>query len=374
MEKIRFIFLLFAAFAAVSCDPVSMDAPEFEVKEKTVLIYMVANNNLSGNSNSNFEDLKTGHIPEDGNLLVYKHDTGNKPVLMHLKKGAKGEVVQDTVYRFPLRNSATPEVLESVLKVTGTMFPAKETGLFLWSHGTGWLPEGYYTKSFGSEDGVEMEITELADALPYKLSFVVFDACLMGCVEVAYQLKDSVDYVISSPAEILSSGFPYSRIMQHIFKSEMDLQAVAKEYYDFYNAQSGSSRSATISLVRTSALKGVADAAAVVFEKYRDGIGSVDASSVQRYYRSNKRWFYDLGDFITRLAGEEDAAPVMKALDEAVIYKAATPNFLEIPVNPERYSGLGTYIPVTPVDSTLNAFYMELDWNRDVQMIKGEEE
>ena len=76
--------------------------------------------------------------------------------------------MQDTAYRFPIRNSAEPETLTSVMSVTRTMFPAREYGMFLWSHGTGWLPEGYYsTKSFGSENGVEMDIKDLAKALPY---------------------------------------------------------------------------------------------------------------------------------------------------------------------------------------------------------------
>jgi len=370
MKRIRFILIALAAFAFFSCDTVSTDPPEFVEKDKTVLIYMVANNNLSSNASNNFDDLRRGYIPDDGNLLVYMHDTRNIPVLMHIRKENSGAIVQDTVYRFPQQNSATPEALASVLNVAGTMFPAKERGLFLWSHGTGWLPQGYYSKSFGSEKGVEMDIPELVDALPYKLSFVVFDACLMGCVEVAYQMRDSVDYVISSPAEILSSGFPYSKIMQHIFRTPMDLQSVAKEYYDSYNSLSGSARSATISLVKTSALKNLADAAAVVFEKYRGALDTLDASSVQKYYRSGKHWFYDLGDFITRLAGEEDAAPVMRALEEAVIYKAATPNFLEISIDPQKYSGLGTYIPSADSDSTLQAFYREYDWNKDVQMLK----
>lgn len=371
MKFSKYLLFVVAILAVCSCDPVSTDPPEIEEKEKTVLLYMVANNNLAGNAANNLNDLKQGYIPDNGNIVVYMHGTDNNPVLMHINRKEDGTVAQDTVYRFPLRNSATGEVLESVLKVTGTMFPAKETGLFLWSHGTGWLPEGYYSKSFGSDDGVEMDIPELADAIPYKLSFVVFDACLMGCVEVAYQMKDSVDYVLSSPAEILSSGFPYSKVMQHIFRDESDMTAVAKEYFDSYNYQSGSARSATISLVKTSALKDVADAAAVIFEKYRDGIGTLDASKVQRYYRSNKHWFYDFGDFVKKLAGE-DAAPVLDALDKAVIYKAATPNFLEISIDPERYSGLGTYIPSSPADSLLNEFYMGLDWNRDTQMIKGE--
>ena len=370
MGKLKGIFLAFVALVLMSCDPIGKNPPEFETKEKTVLIYMVANNNLSSNATSNIDDLKAGYIPEDGNLIVYLHDTKNIPILLQLHKGTEGRIIQDTVYRFPIRNSAEPETLKSVMAVTKTMFPAKEYGMFLWSHGTGWRPDGYYsTKSFGSEDGVEMDIKDLVNALPYKLSFVVFDACLMGSIEVAYQMKDSVEYVVSSPTEILSDGFPYGRIMEHIFRTPTDLQSVAKEYYDHYNSQNGSIRSATISVVKTKALEDVAAAAAPVFEKYRDNIKTLSQYSLQRYYRENKKWFFDFGDFIKKLAGDQEAAPVIEALDKAVIYKAATPEFLGVKIDPDRYSGLSTYIPLNPSDPDLDAYYKEFQWNKDVQML-----
>ncbi len=370
MDMTRGILGAFVALLLISCNPLGKNPPEFEVKDKTVLVYMVANNNLSGNATSNIQDMKNGYIPQDDNLLVYLHDTKNYPVLLQLNKDKDGAVVQDTVYRFPIRNSALPETLKSVMAVTKTMFPANEYGLFLWSHGTGWLPEGYYsTKSFGSENGEEMDIKDLAKALPYKLSFVVFDACLMGSIEVAYQLKDSVDYVVSSPAEILTDGFPYGKIMQHIFRTPTDLQGVAKEYYDYYNSLSGSSRSATISVVRTKALEDVAAAAAPLFEKYRDKFTTLNQYSVQRYYRDNKQWFFDFGDLVNQLAGEQEATPVIQALHNAVIYKAATPNFLGIQIDPQRYSGLSTYIPLAPSDPELDAYYKGLQWNEDVKML-----
>ena len=74
------------------------------------------------------------------------------------------------------------------------------------SHGTGWLPEFYYgdgadpenevdiwestsSKSMGShvngDELDEMELSELASAIPMHLDYLIFDACLMGCVEVA---------------------------------------------------------------------------------------------------------------------------------------------------------------------------------------------
>lgn len=371
MGKLKGIFLAFVALVVISCDPISKTPPEFAVKDKTVLIYMVANNNLSSSAADNIQDMKEGFIPEDDNLLVYLHDSKNVPVLLQLKKGTDGMTQQDTVYRFPIRNSAEPETLKSVMAVTKTMFPANEYGLFLWSHGTGWLPEGYYaSKSFGSENSVEMDIKDLVKAMPYKVSFVVFDACLMGSIEVAYQMKDSVDYVVSSPAEILTDGFPYGKIMQHIFRTPTDLQSVAKEYYDHYNSLYGSSRSATISVVRTKALEDVAAAAAPLFEKYRDKLSELNQYSVQRYYRSEKKWFFDFGDLMNQLAGYEEATPVIQALHNAVIYKAATPSFLGIQIDPERYSGLSTYIPLNPSDPELDAYYKGLQWNKDVQMLK----
>lgn len=377
--KRRIIYLLLFVLVALACDPISEEPPVFTHKGKSVLIYMVGNNNLSSNAISNLDDLKRGYIPgEDGNLLVYYHSASNTPYLLNITKSENGDILQDTVYRFPVQNSAQASALKSAMKITQTMYPADEYGLVLWSHGTGWLPEGYYgenqkSKSFGSEEGLEIDITELVEAFPYKLSFVIFDACLMGGVEVAYQMKDSVDYVLSSPAEILSEGFPYSKIMSHIFKTPSDLQSVAKEYFDHYNGKSGAARSATVSLVKCSALKEVADAAAQIFNKYRDSIPTVNPLEVQRYYTYNKYWFYDFGDYIRQLAGD-DAGAFFNALDKAVIYKAATPTFLYehggFVIDPDKYSGLSLYIPTENPDPVLIEFYKGLKWNEDTKMIE----
>ena len=219
----RYFILFLTAVVALACDPVNEEPPQFVERQKTVLVYMAANNNLSSQAESNLASMKQGFVPEDENLLVYMHLASKNPVLLRLFKDETGAVVQDTVYHFPPQNSADAKSLTSVLKITQTMYPAQEYGLVLWSHGTGWLPQGYYSKSFGADAGKEMDVMELAKALPYKLEFVIFDACLMGGIEVAYELKDSVNYILSSPAEILSSGFPYARVMKHIFKSPTDM-------------------------------------------------------------------------------------------------------------------------------------------------------
>lgn len=400
----RPVILAFAATvvlsAVQSCEAVNGVAPEFPVKDKTVLIYMIANNDLSGNAVSNLSDIKRGYIPQmdEGNIILYYHIPNQNPLLLNVFKDETGNVAVDTAYKFPARNSATKASLQSAMKVTATMFPADEYGLILWSHGTGWLPAGFYAdpkedihpidaaelsgsdnaymvdpysdlvkmvkgadvRSFGSDSGKEMEIADVVAALPYKLSFVIFDACLMGGIEVMYEMKDSTDYIISSPTEILSAGFPYSQIMQHIFAEPADLEAVAREYYNLYNGQQHTMQSATVSLVKTSELENVAQISKEIFAANRTKISSVNVSSVQRYYRMNKHWFYDFGHFMEKIATPEQYEQFVEALNKAVIYKAATPKFFDITIN--EFSGVSTYIPV-PYNTVLGDSYKALKWN-----------
>jgi hypothetical protein len=393
------VLLFFAALFVSACKEVAGNKTVYSSKEKTILVYMAANNGLSSYATENLFDMEKGYIPTtDGNLLVYYHIKDQNPLLLRITRDGGGDAELDTIYKFPAQNSAEASSISRAMKVTATFFPAAEYGLVLWSHGTGWLPSGYYsantssiysagapsfgepgtpsdpyadmvksgvqTKSFASEDGEEMEITALAAALPYKLSFVIFDACLMGGIETAYQIKDSTDYVMFSPTEVLSQGFPYSKIMRHLFNSPTDLVGTAKEYYDFYSSSSG-----TISLIKTSSLDSLADAVKSVMETSRSKIGDLDMSDIQGYFRGSKAYFYDLRDFLSRISSPEQLAAVDAALASAVKYKAATSYFITIPININKFCGLSTYVP-NPQNSTLETFYKKFRWNDACLMIE----
>ncbi len=376
-----FLLLALIAVFAYSCEEVKGEPIEYPIKEKTVLVYMVGNNNLSGTAETNLIDMKRGFIPEEneGNIVAYYHIQNQDPLLLNIYKDETGQVAVDTAYRFPPRNSATATSLKNAMQVTQTMFPANEYGLILWSHGTGWLPEGHYskTKSFGSEyDNTtssykEINIQDLVKAMAYKTSYVIFDACLMGGIETAYEFKDSTDYLLFSPAEILEQGFPYAKIMQHLFSNPTDLESVAKEFYHYYNSQVGQMKSATVSLVKTSELENVAAAAKTIFDEHREKIATLDMGNIQRYFRRNKHWFYDIEDFMNQLGTPEQAATFKEALEKAVIYKAATPYFIDIHIT--KYSGISTYVP-NPADEELDPFYQTLKWNKACNMIPEQTE
>ena len=382
---IRFLFCALAmALTLFSCKKAETEEIVVVKRPKTVLLYMVANNNLSYDAENSISRLQNGYIPaEEGNLLVYKHCAGMDPVLLHIKKGEEGTVVADTAYRFPPRVSATKSALTQALNVTQALFPADSYGLILWSHGTGWIPPLASSSSaeqeqrsgscpertFGLDGKVELEIRDLAQAIPYKLSFMLMDACFMGGIETAYEVKDSVDYYIGSPAEILTESFPYHKIMQHIFKSTPDYAAVCKEYYDYYNAKTGSVRSATVALMDCSKLAEVAEVAKRVFDQYGERIASLDLSLLQPYFRgSSSKYFYDLKDLIDAIADASLSAEFAAALERAVPYKAATPYFIELPIR--SFCGVSTYVPGNPADTKLADYYKQYKWNQATGMIK----
>ena len=382
---IRFLFCALAmALTLFSCKKAETEEIVVVKRPKTVLLYMVANNNLSYDAENSISRLQNGYIPSDeGNLLVYKHCAGMDPVLLHIKKGEEGTVVADTAYRFPPRVSATKSALTQALNVTQALFPADSYGLILWSHGTGWIPPLASSSSaaqeqrsgscpertFGLDGKVELEIRDLAQAIPYKLSFMLMDACFMGGIETAYEVKDSVDYYIGSPAEILTESFPYHKIMQHIFKSTPDYAAVCKEYYDYYNAKSGAERSATVALMDCSKLAEVAEVAKRVFDQYGESIASLDLSLLQPYFRgSSSKYFYDLKDLVDAIADASLSAEFAAALERAVPYKASTPYFIELPIR--SFCGVSTYVPGNPADTKLADYYKQYKWNQATGMIK----
>jgi hypothetical protein len=176
---------------------------------------MAADNNLYRQAQRDIEEILTIEISSKYNLLAYIDTPNNNPYLLKITKGKI-----DTLKQYNMQNSASKQVLKSIIDETFSLFPAESYGLILWSHGTGWLPEGVYdhaketnVRSFGKDNSKEMEITDLAEAIPENLDFIIFDACLMSGIEVLYQLRNKTEIIIASPTEILVAGFPYKNII-----------------------------------------------------------------------------------------------------------------------------------------------------------------
>ena len=412
MKIFRYIVALCAAALTVlpSCSKVEPKDVVFEEKEKTVLLYFASHNNLYPDAASNISKIIQGYVPSDGNIVLYcnNFDLSSKqmkdtlPVLVNICRNKKGDVQIDTIYKFSYINSCTKNQMKSVLNITKTICPARHYGLVLWSHGTGWLPAGYYkthafdsssdesvmyshqrsrfpappggvdpyahmVKSFGSELGVEMSVFDIQEAVgDTHFDFIAMDACFMGGIEIAYQLKDCCDYFIGSPAEILTDSYPYDTVIEKMYNA--DYTGVSKAVYDYYNAQSGEYRSVTIATVKCSELDVVATEAKALFADYRDDIPALDVTLVQRYFRYDDHWFFDLKDFLDNLCGTSETAAFTAALHNAVIAKYTTGKMINLDIDPAKFCGLSTYIPDYE-EQELITYYQKYAWNEEVQMI-----
>ncbi len=399
-------------------------------KEVRHVMVMIAGgyNSLSDYMKDDMNELAQSYLPagtarsKDVLLVLsrfpYKrgdYSTPVSPVLFRLYAGADGNPVRDTLHRWdPETRLCDASTIREALQLTYDLFPAKGYGVVFSSHGSGWLPSGYYNdpeayerehggqgstdadtwslrslrarhevfppipeypavKSLGQDRGepesVEMELKDLAEAIPIHLDYFLMDACLMGCVEVAYALRGVADIVGFSPTEVMANGFDYNTISQRLLRPELDPVAVCQDYFAFYDAQTGSSRSATISVVDTRKMDDLAAVCRELFQVYRDQIQALPGSRVQGYFRVNRHYFYDLKDILVQ-AGitAEETERLDAALDKCLLYKADTPSFLSIPLL--RTCGLSMYLPSMGTE-LLDTFYKEnMAWNQATELVQ----
>lgn len=399
-----------------------------ETSRKVLLLYSAGCNSLRNYLQEDIEDLKDGWLPGkgcgDNILLVYTHSSlsyghynkPSTPYLIRLYKNKDGKAVVDTIKTYePGTISASASQLNEVLTYVKDNFTSGSYGMIFSSHATGYLPAGFYSdpegyvfqrsmmkraraagapisvpyiepeydpslpmvKSIGQDvsgtgsslESYEIDLPEFAEAIPMKLDYILFDACLMGGIEVAYELRDKCGLLGFSQAEVLADGLPYKTLTRHLLQNgDPDLRAICKEYFTQYDIQSGVYKSATVSLIDCGKLEPLADLCTELFASYREGMKHITPSSVQGFYRDEKHWFYDLESIIKEAgASEADITSLHTALDQCVLYKAHTPEFMsEFQIN--TFSGFSMYLPCDG-NTELDKFYRTLKWNQDTGLV-----
>jgi len=322
---------------------------------------MAADNNLNKQAHKDIDEMLKVMIPSGYNLLVYIDTPNENP---HLLKIRKGKI--DTIKQYTSQNSASKQVLRSVIDETFSLFPAENYGLILWSHGTGWLPEGVYNymketnvRSFGKDENKEMEIIDLAEALPENLDFILFDACLMSGIEVLYQLRNKAKIIIASPTETLVAGFPYEKIIPILFTPNPNYKEAALAFMEHYKNSDGNLQSASIAVIDAKQLEPLANLikGSIKYEV------CPNRELIQKYDTKEPALFFDFEDYLEHLISNEmDLIALREQISKTVIYNDFTPYFLD-EISIEKSCGMGIYIPFEK-DALFNQYSL-LDWYID---------
>lgn len=426
------LFLCF--FAASSCTKIVRET-DVVVRRNHIHAFVMMSfgyNDLDRSLKQNILDMENGFIPEMKNeeklLFLYSQGVGQdgkaeKPLLSRIYLNHSGDLVKENLLQFG--SDEIPNKGENITKVLNCIkdkYHPDSYGMLISSHGTGWTPPGYMgspdkfegfsdnvwsvarlrkqsrhrinvpvpyirqedsiaVKSIGvswTDDGhknsYETDIVELSKAIPFKLEYIIFDACYMGGVEVAYELKDKCKWLCASASEILGTGMDYSRLLQRLLQSETpNPMAVCTDFYNLYANQSGIYKSATISMTDCSRIDVLAAVCRAIFRAHEINFKQCDEAKLQQFFRnknrSSQKWFYDLRSVLVAAgADENELADFDWALQQCVVYREATEYFMN-DYQIKSFCGLGMYLPYSE-RAYLNDYYKTLSWNVATGLVK----
>lgn len=409
------LLLLGGIFTACSSDDgeTSSGGEEDGTMRRTVLVYLISENDLNNVVDYDIEEIlyasRAGSIPQDCNVIVYNDGVDMPSITLYNKK--KSKVLKTWKQD---QNSADSTVMLQVLHEMVEYAPAEHYSLVLWSHGDGWMPtletqkqqyarlqkelleemqeQRTNRRAFGidnglnddSEDGdYDMNISSVKwvlEKLDIHLDYLLWDACFMQTIEVAYELRKQTDWVIGSPAEASAYGAPYTTAAKALCNA--DIEGVMKTYKDFYSRLTDVP-TFPFSAVKTSELQALADATAPLIVKYFSDTMPEGEKDAQVYSDRNiitepeddgscyitGPIRYDMGSLMHKVLTPEEYTQWRPLLDKAVPYKL-TPSehwglsndpitYYNTLQDPDHYSGISMNVPQQQYD-----FYLFNDTNR----------
>jgi len=385
------------------------------------MVFMAGDNNLSAAGDADLAEMRRVGSTDQVQAVVEFDNAGDAGTRRyHIARDGVGE----TVETLGETDSGSPEVLSDFISWAAQNYPADRYALILWNHGGGWAPTevdrvarsvaspGYDERElaersasplgrvlfrssleriFGlagpseraicSDDGSghSLDTLELgkviargAETIGQPFDLLGMDACLMSNLEVAYQVREHVRYVVASEENEPADGWPYERVLGRLV-ADPDMATadfarhIVTDYVAWYqeNGHTGGVTQAAIDLARLDAVTGPLDDFA---DRLADVMPAVYADVWQAQRRSTRFWhntLWDLGHFCSRLA-ERTADPELANAARAVL--AALECGEGQPLIAQRHSGdsvsgcHGITIYLVPPMTELSRYYGELDF------------
>lgn len=366
--------LVLATLVSGSCaGPDPVDAPE---PVRVLLVYAGTDNNLSGLEQAKLQAIRDGWTGRANDRIIVYIDKGRgaDARLIEISNLAPDEQPRE-IAGYGTENSASHATLSRVIADVVDRFPgAGSYGLLVFSHASGWLPEGVYnlSRSVITDGASEMELADFAAAIPDGVfDYIVFETCFMAGIEVAWELRGKAPLILASSAEIVDPGFApvYAAATRKLLAANLPAFGEAAFNHTLTYAETNPRRSATYSVIRTAPL----DALAAFVRSNCDFTRTVDIPDIQHFDRLNDyRLFFDFEEYHARLLPTDALrAELSRLVGECVIWKAATREFMTQSAGYNgffitNHSGLTTYIPQAQFPG-LNDSYKKVGWAKFIQ-------
>ena len=403
----KLLLLLLSVFVLVSC---SDEIPEEKIPLKsgrTLLAYLISNNNsgsLDKYLKDNLVDMYSGlsQTTDSCTLIVYYRPYNNDndglagPSLLQYNSDGKGNINNKkslqgsdltpsnviseaycSTYTEGNHNATDPKTMARVLDQMVKLSPSTNYGLVFGSHGTSWMPGNSVSgRAFGDDAGYNINIPDMADALDEvfsgkQLDFILFDACMMGTVEVAYELKDVTDYLIGAVVETHVYGHPYDIVLPKLYEKDVPYNEVCEEYIKYSKELNAWG---TCAVVDCSKMDDLAEWVGANLETYSEKMSSLDVDNIQQYGVSSFKYFsFDVVDFFKSLNDGNTPDGLQDIINKVVIaadalygVKYAIVGNSLYTIEKVRFCGIGMYFPYKVSKSSWNTYYETLSWYKAV--------
>lgn len=343
----HFFLLLFSIIVLASCggndDPVDPVEPFVPTKTKnTLFVFMpyTANNNgynsLYENLKVNLEDMEQAIKQEKGlgnsQLIVFISESIKTSHLIYIGYN-KGKCQRDTLKTYTDYDYTTPDGIASLLTSVKQMAPADNYSMIIGCHGEGWIPKpkSTQTRYFGGT-AIPIDISDFNEGIKnagMKMNFILFDDCYMSGMEVAYQLRESSNYLIASTSEMMGYGMPYHLILKYMLADTPNYKAICEDFTNFYRTYKSRIQSMPYGTIAVTDLN-YAEAMAIYMKKLNsthtfdtNKIDDLQDLDVQHF---TPTVYFDFGSYLRVLCGDDAAAyaEATNILKDLVPYKGTT--------------------------------------------------
>lgn len=242
--------LLYLSGATVTVDGTvivdsSVAAPT--TREWSWLTYMQADNNFSSGgtdfTSGAINAMKDADVTDNLNILVQR-DMANG-IGTERYKISGGQLTDAGSLSTEMGNDPKQELIESMRWVK-ERFPANNYVLMLWDHGNGVL-DGWGNRGFENKRGILYDYSQgtfvdnadlknacaqIKTNIGKNIGVLGMDACEMAMIEVAYQIRDFVDYMVASQQLSWSwassgSAWAFGNAMESLSQNQFNSSGVA---------------------------------------------------------------------------------------------------------------------------------------------------
>ena len=247
----KYAIIFFLLILSVSLTGCFLFPPIDETAEWTVMVYLDADNNLESAGIDDINEMEMVGSTSEVNIVV-QVDRVPYSVLAYSNQGYADDTSNGnwtTTRRYYVTQDFNPVLINSPLKIdlgelnmgepqtlvdfanwAANNYPAKKYLLVIWNHGGGFRSLNL-AKDIAWDDtngGDKITMPELEDALSTitaqigkNIDLVGMDACFMAMTEVAYQIKDYADILVTSEESEPEGGWPYDTILSQLVSNPL---------------------------------------------------------------------------------------------------------------------------------------------------------